>query len=151
MGLFSRFLMAHGRAPEIEESAQEPDWNAEVPFNRRAKAISPNEPNFPYIFQMLVGGPKRRKLTAASSSSTKTGQSRRSFAASGTGKRGGVRTVHYFGGDDVPVFMLAVIRKGDRDNLSKAECNALKKELQGIADAYKASAKSRAAKRRVKY
>jgi hypothetical protein len=33
------------------------------------------------------------------------------FAASGTGKRGGVRTVHYFGGDDVPVFMLAVIKK----------------------------------------
>jgi hypothetical protein len=33
------------------------------------------------------------------------------FAAGGTGKRGGVRTVHYFGGDDVPVFMLAVIKK----------------------------------------
>src|ERR1700737_3216151 len=72
------------------------------------------------------------------------------FAASGKGKRGGVRTVHYFGGDDVPVFMLAVIKKGDRDNLSKAECNALRKELQGIADAYKTSVKVRAAKRRAK-
>jgi hypothetical protein len=72
------------------------------------------------------------------------------FAASGKGKRGGVRTVHYFGGDDVPVFMLAVIKKGDRDNLSKAECNALKKELQGIADAYRVSVKARAFKRRVK-
>jgi hypothetical protein len=72
------------------------------------------------------------------------------FAAGGRGKRGGVRTVHYFGGDDVPVFMLAVIKKGDRDNLSKAECNALRKELQGIADAYRISVKVRAAKRRVK-
>jgi hypothetical protein len=54
------------------------------------------------------------------------------------------------GGDDVPVFMLAVIKKGDRDNLSKAECNALKKELQGIADAYRTSVKARTVKRRVK-
>jgi flagellar motor switch protein FliM len=58
--------------------------------------------------------------------------------------------VHYFGGDDVPVFMLAVIKKGDRDNLSKAECNVLKKELQGIADAYRTSVKVRAARRRMK-
>jgi hypothetical protein len=72
------------------------------------------------------------------------------FAAGGTGKRGGVRTVHYFGGDDVPLFMLAVIKKGDRDNLSKAERNAVRKELQGIADAYRVSVKVRAAKRRVK-
>jgi hypothetical protein len=72
------------------------------------------------------------------------------FGAGGTGKRGGVRTVHYFGGDDVPVFMLAIIKKGDRDNLSKAECNALRKELQGIADAYRMSVRVRTAKRRVK-
>ena len=51
---------------------------------------------------------------------------------------------------DVPVFMLAVIKKGDRDNLSKAECNALRKELQGIADAYRTSVKARAVKRRMK-
>jgi hypothetical protein len=46
--------------------------------------------------------------------------------------------------------MLAVIKKGDRDNLSKAECNALRKELQGIADAYRTPVKARAVKRRVK-
>src|ERR1017187_7338147 len=72
------------------------------------------------------------------------------FGVGGTGKRGGIRTVHYFGGDDVPVFMLAVIKKGDRDNLSKAESNALRKDLQGIAEAYRTSIKVRAAKRRVK-
>jgi hypothetical protein len=72
------------------------------------------------------------------------------FGVGGAGKRGGVRTVHYFGGDDVPVFMLAVIKKGDRDNLSKAECNALRKELQGITDAYRMSVKVTTSKRRVK-
>jgi hypothetical protein len=39
----------------------------------QCSVFAQNEPNFPYIFQMLVGGPKRRKLTAVSSSSTKTG------------------------------------------------------------------------------
>ena len=58
--------------------------------------------------------------------------------------------MHYVGGDDVPVFVLAVIEKGDRDNLSKAECSTLRKELQGIADACRTSVKVRAAKRRVK-
>ncbi len=72
------------------------------------------------------------------------------FGVGGTRKRGGIRTVHYFGGDDVPVFMLAVIKKGDRDNLSKAECNALRKELQGIADAYRMSVKITTSKPRVK-
>ncbi len=72
------------------------------------------------------------------------------FGVGGTGKRGGIRTVHYFGCDDVPVFMLAVIKKGDRDNLSKAECNALRKELQGIADAYRMSVKITTSKPRVK-
>jgi hypothetical protein len=72
------------------------------------------------------------------------------FGVGGTGKRGGIRTVHYFGGDDVPVFMLAVIKKSDRDNLSKAECNALRKELQGIADAYRMSVKITTSKPRVK-
>ena len=72
------------------------------------------------------------------------------FAAGGTGNRGGVRTVHYFGGDDVPVFMLAVIKKSDRDNLSKAECNALRKELQGIADAYRTPVEARTTKQRIK-
>jgi len=36
------------------------------------------------------------------------------------GQTRGVRTVALLWGDDVPVFMLAVIKKGDRDNLSKA-------------------------------
>ena len=97
------------------------------------------------IIQAIAFDPKAGDLMVGTGGARKL-----RFAASGRGKRGGVRTVHYFGGDDVPVFMLAVIKKGDRDNLSKAECNALRKELQGIADAYRNSVKARALKRRVK-
>ena len=97
------------------------------------------------IIQIIASDPKVGDVTVGTGGARKL-----RFAAGGKGKRGGVRTVHYFGGDDVPVFMLAVIKKGDRDNLSKAECNALRRELQGIADAYRTSVKARAVKRRVK-
>jgi hypothetical protein len=98
------------------------------------------------IIQIIASDPKTGDVMVGTGGARKL-----RFAASGKGKRGGVRTVHYFGGDDVPVFMLAVIKKGDRDNLSKAECNALRKELQGIADAYRTSVKARAVKRRRNY
>lgn len=59
------------------------------------------------------------------------------FAGKGKGKRGGFRTVHYHAGDDVPVLLLALIDKGESENLSKAERNALRVELVGYADDYR--------------
>jgi hypothetical protein len=67
------------------------------------------------------------------------------FAGKGKGKRGGFRTVHYFAGDDVPVLLLALIDKGQDDNLTKAERNELRIELAGYADDYRAGAAARAA------
>ena len=40
-------------------------------------------------------------------------------------------------GKDVPVLLLALIDKGESENLSKAERNALRKELAGYADDYR--------------
>ena len=59
------------------------------------------------------------------------------FPGRGRGKRGGYRTVHYYAGEDVPVLLLALIDKGESENLSKAERNALRKELAGYADDYR--------------
>lgn len=67
-----------------------------------------------------------------------TGGARKArFAGKGKGKSGGYRTVHYFAGDDVPVLMLALINKGERENLTKAERNELRKELAGYAEDYR--------------
>ena len=74
------------------------------------------------------------------------GLRKRRFAYPGQGKRGSYRTVHYYGGDDVPVFLMAVIKKGDRDNLSQAERNVFKKELAGLANNYRQSVKSKVAR-----
>lgn len=59
------------------------------------------------------------------------------FAGRGKGKSGGYRVISYFGGDDVPIFLLNVFAKGEKVNLSKAERNELKKILADIADLYR--------------
>jgi hypothetical protein len=65
------------------------------------------------------------------------------FAGRGKGKSGGYRVVTYFAGDDVPTLLLVLINKGERADLSHAERNELRKELQGFADDYRASVKAR--------
>jgi len=62
-------------------------------------------------------------------------------ARPGGGKSGGYRTIHYFSGDDVPVFLLSVYGKGAKANLTKAERNELAKLLPKIAEAYRANVK----------
>ena len=61
-------------------------------------------------------------------------------------KSGGYRIITYFAGEEVPIFLLALFSKGERDNLSKAERNELRKELAGVAADYRASVRARAAK-----
>jgi hypothetical protein len=62
------------------------------------------------------------------------------FAGRGKGKSGGYRVVTYYAGADLPVFLLAVISKGERANISRAEQNALKTELSSLKDEYLAGA-----------
>jgi hypothetical protein len=48
------------------------------------------------------------------------------MAGRGRGKSGGYRVVWWFGGDDIPVFLITVFEKGEKDNLTMAERNALR-------------------------
>lgn len=59
------------------------------------------------------------------------------IAGRGFGKSGGFRVVSFFGGGDVPVFLLAALSKGERANVSKAERNELKSIVATIADDYR--------------
>lgn len=59
------------------------------------------------------------------------------FRGRGKGKSGGYRVISYFGGDDIPVFLLNIFAKGDRVNLSKTEVSALRDELRGLAEDYR--------------
>jgi len=76
-----------------------------------------------------------------------TGGCRKSrFAGRGKGKSGGYRTVHYNGSDDVPILLLVVIDKGERDNLSQAERNTLKTMAQTYEAEYRAGVAEKVAK-----
>lgn len=60
------------------------------------------------------------------------------WAGRGKGKSGGYRIISYFGGDDIPVFLLTVFSKGERANLGAADKADLKEVLGSIADDYRA-------------
>lgn len=51
------------------------------------------------------------------------------FASGGKGKSGGVRIIYYWFSENAPIFLLDVFKKGEKDNLSKAERN----DLAGLA------------------
>ena len=70
------------------------------------------------------------------------------FRGRGRGKSGGYRTVHYFGGDDVPLFLLALVDKGERSDLTKTQRNELAAVLPQIADAYRSGVGAKIAKSR---
>src|SRR3989304_1910076 len=47
----------------------------------------------------------------------------------GRGKRGGARVIYLFGGDDVPVFLLAVFAKNEKADLTQTERTSLGKQV----------------------
>jgi hypothetical protein len=94
--------------------------------------------------QKRPGFPMMNRMTSISKDPTAgalmegTGGCRKlRFAGKGKGKRRGFRTVHYYAGGDVPVLQLALIDKGEDENLSKAKRNELRIELAGYADDYR--------------
>jgi hypothetical protein len=55
----------------------------------------------------------------------------------GKGKSGGYRVITFYAAEDVPVFLLALVSKGQRANISPAERNELRAILGTLADAYR--------------
>lgn len=49
------------------------------------------------------------------------------FAGRGKGKSGGYRIVIYYGGGNAPVFLITAFGKNEKANLTKAECNGLRR------------------------
>ena len=49
------------------------------------------------------------------------------WSAQGKGKSGGVRVIYYHHNESMPLFLLSIFGKGEKANLTKAECNSLAK------------------------
>ena len=54
----------------------------------------------------------------------------------GSGKSGGYRTVYVFGGPHMPIFLLTVFAKNEKDNLSKKELSAAVQLSKALIDVY---------------
>lgn len=59
------------------------------------------------------------------------------FAGRGKGKRGGYRVISFYTGRGMPVFLIDVFSKGEKANLSPAQCSQLKKIGKTIVDGYR--------------
>jgi hypothetical protein len=70
------------------------------------------------------------------------------IAGRGKGKSGGYRVVTFFAGEAIPVFLLALVDKGDREDLTQQEKNELKRELSALADEYREGVKKRVQSRK---
>ena len=58
------------------------------------------------------------------------------YAKPGKGKSGGYRIVTYYGGENIPVFLITVFGKGEKSNLTDAEKNAVSKLTKKLRDEY---------------
>ena len=83
------------------------------PFLRRAKAIMTDEDR-EGIVVFLAANPE-------AGISLGGGLRKVRIAREGSGKSGGFRTLYVFGGAHVPLFLLTVFAKNEKDNLTKAE------------------------------
>lgn|SRR5688572_9743433 len=100
-------------------------------YLRDAKAAGIGEGERRFIVDYVAANPTAGDMIVGSGGARKI-----RFAAPGRGKSSGYRVVTYYGGGELPVFLLNVFKKGERVNLSKAEINELRDELLKLGREY---------------
>lgn len=101
-------------------------------FLTQAKRCGLSDDELQEIVAVIAADPEAGALMAGTGGARKLRHAR-----DGQGKSGGFRTIHYFGGSDIPIFALAIYGKNEKGNLSKAERNELARILPKLADAYR--------------
>lgn len=87
---------------------------AEMPeFQRRAKAVM-SEDEREAAIQFIAANPEAGLSLGG-------GLRKLRIPRDGGGKRGGFRTIYIFGGRHMPIFLVTVFAKNEKDNLTKAE------------------------------
>jgi hypothetical protein len=82
-------------------------------FLRRAKAIMSDEDRSALV-DYIAANPEAGVSLGG-------GLRKVRIARQGGGKSGGYRTIYVFGGVHIPIFLVTVFAKNERDNLTKAE------------------------------
>ncbi|MDE2488325.1 MAG: type II toxin-antitoxin system RelE/ParE family toxin [Alphaproteobacteria bacterium] len=89
------------------------------------------------VIDTLAGSPDAGELIIGSGGCRKV-----RIAGKGKGKSGGYRVVTVFGGDHMPVYLIAVLAKGSRANFSKAEVQAMAAVAKRLKEAHRKRAAS---------
>jgi hypothetical protein len=113
-------------------------------FGRAAKAAGMTEDEVDELLEFLSLNPMAGEEIEGTGGCRKV-----RVAGRGKGKSGGYRTITFYSGQDVPVFLITVFSKGERSDLSKADRNelaALTKEL--VSECRKKVVKIKKIKRR---
>ncbi len=91
-------------------------------FERQARAAGLDDEELTEIVSQIAAHPVSGELIVGTGGARKL-----RFARQGSGKSGGYRTIHYFGGEDVPVFLLALaIRAIGQTCRKRSETNWLR-------------------------
>ncbi len=109
-------------------------------FARQAAKVGLTEDERHEVARLLSEEPMRGDLIPGAGGARKF---RFAKAGSGIGKRFGYRIISYFAALDVSVFLLDVLDKGERLNLSEAEKKDFRKALGRIAEDYRKATKER--------
>ncbi|MBM3565581.1 MAG: addiction module toxin RelE [Alphaproteobacteria bacterium] len=59
------------------------------------------------------------------------------WAAKGKGKSGGVRVIHFFGGEDLPIFLINGFAKSEMENIGPEARNMYRKLMPLLVRTYK--------------
>jgi len=102
-------------------------------FVRAAKQAGMTEDEIDSLVNYLAENPVAGVEIAGTGGCRKVRIARR-----GKGKSGGYRVVTFYTGQNLPLFLITVFSKGERTNLSKAECNSLRATTKAIVAEYQA-------------
>ena len=103
-------------------------------FKRRAESRMSESERHDFI-TFIAGDPENGALMRG------TGGIRKSrWGVGARGKSGGVRVIYYYHSPQIPIFLLTVFAKNERDNLSQAERNLLKQLTTELVTTYQRGA-----------
>ncbi|PCI40977.1 MAG: addiction module toxin RelE [Rhodospirillaceae bacterium] len=100
-------------------------------FIAQAKSVLSDEDRFEVI-NMIASNPKCGDVMKGTGGVRKV-----RVSLQGRGKSGGARVVYFYHNDEMPIFLFAVFAKNEKDNLTKTECNELKKVTAQIVKEWK--------------
>jgi hypothetical protein len=100
-------------------------------FERAAADAGMSEDEIQVLVDFLAVNPTAGDVMAG------TGCRKVRVAGRGKGKRGGYRTITFYTGENLPVFLITVFGKGEKSNLSKSESNRLRDITKAIVAEYR--------------